>query len=79
MINRLILTLYAFSLTAVSLLAQAASGPVSSPQRGVTYADDPGDGSLMLLLAGGAFVLLLIVFLALRRKNAPTRNKLHKY
>jgi heme/copper-type cytochrome/quinol oxidase subunit 2 len=79
MINRFTLTIYSFFLTAMSLLAQMSSGPVNSPQRGTTHAEDASGGSTTLIILSAIFIVVLVTFLLLRRKNAPTRNRLHKY
>ncbi len=70
------LTLFSFQ----ALIAQAASEPVSSPQRGTTYTDETGMWyEQPFVWIGLIIIILLVILLMIRRKNAPVRNRLHKY
>lgn len=64
----------AFTLLTVSnLVAQADAAPVESPQRGATHTDDGGIWyQEPIFWIGSLVVLLVVVLLVLRRKNAPT-------
>lgn len=80
MFNRFLLIVFSFLATGLRLVAQADPAPVESPQRGNTYADDAEVWYQQpILWIGLVIAVLVIVLLMLRRKNAPTTNRLHKY
>lgn len=80
MLSRISLTVLSLFLTSVSLLAQADPEPVSSPQRGTSYANEAEVWYAQpFIWIGLAIVVLVVVLLVLRGKNRPTNSKLHKY
>lgn len=80
MTHRIFATLALCLLSASTLLAQAEPEPVNSPQRGTTYADNGETWfNQPFVWMGLGIIVLIVVLLMLRRKNAPTVGRKHHH
>ncbi|WP_020569170.1 hypothetical protein [Neolewinella persica] len=80
MFYRSLFTLFLSLTTVLQLIAQSDAAPVESPQRGTNYADGVEVWYQQPFIWIGLIIaILVVVLLVIRRKNAPTRNRLHKY
>jgi LPXTG-motif cell wall-anchored protein len=62
------------------LSANSDAVPVESPKRGTTYANEAEVWSQQPFLWIGLLIAgLVVLLLIIRRKNAPTKSRLHKY
>ena len=77
MIRRISFTVLAFYLSVAGLLAQADPEPVSSPQRGTTYANDAEVWYAQPFIWIGALILVLVVVLLMLRKKQGATNMPH--